>query len=567
MPTVMDSDAHITVEDDKIVVRSSYRHKDRCKIIPNARPKFRGEAFEYWWYPATPAQALEVSRAFASVTGVRFDEKFIELWERGREMQAAQGIKSAEDLPEIPGVRNPSWNHQKQAYYFAQKLDACLYAMHMGTGKSALIVWEVCNEKPKNTLIIVPNKVLKENVWANQFRLHATSPVYVAELTDDSRKTPLSVAEKTALAKRAIENAEARREPCVIVINYESSFHDPFASWALSQRWDVVVLDESHRIRSPGAKTGLFCAALGRRARRRRCLTGTPMPHNPLNVYPQYRFLDPGIFGTSFVRFRQRYAVMGGFGGHEIKGYQNEDEFNKKMYSIAFHAGPEVLDLPPYHHVIRTCKLGKDATIIYRDLEKELVADIDGGQVTVTNALTRLLRLQQITGGYITPETGARSILIDTSKRELLSDILEDIDPREPLVIFARFKADLDTIREVVEARESGNKYGELSGRYDDFKTWNMGEVDILGVQIQAGGVGLDMTRAKTAIYYSVGFSLDQFEQSLARVHRPGQTESTTFLHLLVEGTVDEKVYQALKERKDVVAYFMKEIRKQNVQQ
>jgi SNF2 family DNA or RNA helicase len=291
------------------------------------------------------------------------------------------------------------------------------------------------------------------------------------------------------------------------------------------------------------------------------------MPHNPLNVYPQYRFLDPGIFGTSFVRFRQRYAVMGGFGGHEIKGYQNEDEFNKKMYSIAFHAGPEVLDLPPYHHVIRTCKLGKDATIIYRDLEKELVADIDGGQVTVTNALTRLLRLQQITGGYITPETGARSILIDTSKRELLSDILEDIDPREPLVIFARFKADLDTIREVVEARESGNKYGELSGRYDDFKTWNMGEVDILGVQIQAGGVGLDMTRAKTAIYYSVGFSLDQFEQSLARVHRPGQTESTTFLHLLVEGTVDEKVYQALKERKDVVAYFMKEIRKQNVQQ
>jgi SNF2 family DNA or RNA helicase len=82
-------------------------------------------------------------------------------------------------------------------------------------------------------------------------------------------------------------------------------------------------------------------------------------------------------------------------------------------------------------------------------------------------------------------------------------------------------------------------------------------DVDVVGVQVQSGGVGIDLTRAAYAVLYSVGFSLGDYEQLLKRVHRPGQERATTYIHLLAEDTVDEKVYQALAEKRKVVEFVL----------
>jgi SNF2 family DNA or RNA helicase len=177
-------------------------------------------------------------------------------------------------------------------------------------------------------------------------------------------------------------------------------------------------------------------------------------------------------------------------------------------------------------------------------------AAVQDGTVTASNALTRLLRLQQITGGFAKDENGHLHE-VDYAKSELLRDVLEDLDTHEPLVIFCTFHPDLDRCRRV--ALETGRSVAELSGRLDELEAWQQGGADVLVAQIQSGKEGVDLTRAAYTIYYSGGYSLGDYDQSLSRTHRPGQTRQTTYIHLALEDTVDLVVYQALHARQEVI--------------
>jgi len=344
----------------------------------------------------------------------------------------------------------------------------------------------------------------------------------------------------------------------VVVINYDSAWRSPFAEWALKQKWDLVVADEIHRCKAPGGKASRFLARLGHAARFRLGLSGTPMPHSPLDVYAYFRFIDPSIFGWSFHKFRQHYAVMGGYQNHQVVDYRNLDELNRKFYSVTYACGKDVLDLPAEVHITYTCQLGAEARKVYRSLERDLIAEVQAGEVTAANALVKLLRLQQITGGYIRTDDGY-DVQIDSAKMNLLRDVLEDIAPDEPVVVFCRFHKDLEAVNRVAD--ETGRRSLEFSGRVDELKRWQLGEAPVLAVQIDSGGVGVDLTRARYAIYYSLGFSLGSYEQSLARIHRPGQTRPVEYIHLLAEGTVDEKVMAALTRRADVVNTVLQQIK------
>jgi SNF2 family DNA or RNA helicase len=185
-----------------------------------------------------------------------------------------------------------------------------------------------------------------------------------------------------------------------------------------------------------------------------------------------------------------------------------------------------------------------------------MVAEVAGGTVTVSNALTHMLRLQQATSGYTIIDNGAQSVgpeLIDgtPAKREALVDWLQDLPASEPVVVFARFRSDLYEIAEA--AKVTGRSYSEVSGTTKNLEAWQAGETSVLGVQLQSGGVGIDLSRSAYCVYYSVGFSLGDYEQSLARLRRPGQTRCVRYYHLIAGNTVDEDVYAALTERRDVI--------------
>lgn len=477
---------------------------------------------------------------------------------------AAQAHKTNDNLDPIPNSRYPGWNHQRQAYWFAEQMQAVGLFLEMGCGKSKIAVDLFTNRSASLSLILAPNAVV-ETVWESEFAKHAGRESLVQALYGKS------IVKRVAIAKQAIEAGRRLNKPVVLVLNYESAWREPMAGFLLSLKLDEIALDESHRIKAPGGKAALFCGRLGDKSRasggRRALLTGTPMPHSPLDVYAQYRFLDPGIFGSSYAAFKMRYAVMGGFQGKQVVAYRVietvngrpnpyydkalADEFNEKLYSIAFRVkSADVLDLPELIVNERKCTLSPKARRAYDDLEEKLKAEFEQGETTVSNALTKLLRLQQITSGHLPTDDG-ETVHIDDSKEKLLADVMEDIVPGEPIVVFGRFSHDLDAIKRVAE--KQGRTCAELSGRERTLAAWQRGEYDVIAVQIQSGGTGIDLTRARYGIYYSVGFNLGDYMQSVAREHRPGQTRTVYYYHLVSEGTVDEKVYGALASRRDLV--------------
>jgi SNF2 family DNA or RNA helicase len=446
---------------------------------------------------------------------------------------------------DIPITKTKPWRHQRRAYHFAEHMRASLLYCGMGTGKSKVVVDVVQNSDMTNILIVCPKSVVP--VWKTQFRIHyaergKSATVYLIEKGTSKVK---------ATQIRNIINRNALPEKQrIVVINYDSYWRPGIKEALLAVKWDLIVLDEGHRIKAPGGRASRFAQRVGVKARKRMALTGTPLPHSPLDAYGLFRFLDSTIYGTSFNRFKNRYAVMGGFGNYQVLGFQNQDEFSELFNSITFKATRDVLELPEVLHDYRTLEMNGDARKTYDQIENTFYAQIDSGEITVSNALVKLLRLQQITGGFVKDDNGIEQEL-HTIKQKALAEYLGDLPQDEPVVVFCRFKADLRSVHKAADRTERTSS--ELSGSRRELEDWQEGKTDVLACQIGSGAEGIDLTRAHYCVYFSLGFSLGQYEQSLARIHRPGQDRPVYYMHLLVEKSIDQHVYKLLRQRKNVV--------------
>jgi SNF2 family DNA or RNA helicase len=419
--------------------------------------------------------------------------------------------------------KNP-WGHQSDAAEWAGKRKASMLALDMGTGKTltALMITASKESPPK--------------------------PVLIGKGGTKSRAAKLK------------QEIATSKQPKVVVVNYDSVWRGDLAKVIGSHKWKAIVLDESHRIKSPGGKASRWLASLAKANPQARllCLTGTPMPHSPLDLYGQFRFLDPSVFGTSFARMRARYAECDPMFPSKVRKWLRQDELGSLLDRHSYRvSADEVLDLPDAIHERISVSLTPKERKFYDSLESEMVAAIGGGHVVVSNALTKLLRLQQATGGHSVvgdPESGeSKSVYIDgtPSKRIAFDGWIEDLHVNEPVVVFCKFRNDINEV--MAACRASGRSCSELSGWKNQLAEWQEGDTSVLVVQIQSGGVGVDLTRAAYCVYYSLGYSLGDYEQSLARLRRPGQTRCVRYYHLVAESTVDEDVYKALSARRDVV--------------
>ena len=555
------------VVEGRILLRASFADLLAFRNIPGGTWDMKRKG---WSFPATPQHALRIK---TSLRFVRGNEQFDALLAATRVDATEAAVGNSDLLPLAPvalttpspaependlpsGLLTQPWRHQRAAYRFcldkiAARLHGVLLAMGMGTGKSLVACMLVLGLAARRVLIACPLRVVP--VWIAQFERHVSIPIVIVALDEDAG----TVAEKQELAAEKLRLAEARGVPLVVIINYDGVWREPFASWADKIRWDIIFADEAHRIKAPGGKASMAFKRLRTRASYRIALTGTPMPHGPMDVYAIFRFLDITIFGPSFSAYRQTYAVMGGFHNKQITGFQKLDQLERLMSKITFRVGKEVLDLPPETHVTYHCDLASEARRVYRDLEEDFVARVLDGTCTAANAMVKLLRLQQVSGGIVPTDDGVAH-RIDNAKQKLFADTLEDIGSDEPVVVFCRFHADLDAIHEACE--QNGVASLELSGRRDEIGRWQGGEGQVLAVQISAGGVGVDLTRARFSMYYSLSFSLGEYDQALSRVHRPGQTRPVEHIHLVTRNTVDAKIMRALEKRAEVVQSILAEI-------
>ncbi len=459
----------------------------------------------------------------------------------------------------VAGAVLPPWTHQRVGIHMVGQLGGCMLAWDMGSGKTKAIYDAIVHYDFRLVLVTCPSSVI--SVWGREAAKHVPDEVGLEVLMLTGKH---SVAQRASLLEEKVLECAALSKPLIVVTNYEAAWRTPLSKTITSLTWDLVVADESHRISNVSTNIGKFMAKqLAPKARHRVCLTGTPMGNGPIDAFGQFAFIEPALFGTAITRFRAKYCVMGGFEGREVVDYQNLDDFKERMSRVSTRVRlRDVVDLPEYQDEERLVELCPAATRMYRDVRDDFIAQHAKGVVTATNAVAKLLRLQQITSGfcsvtYTDPAGVEKQAIepIDRGKSDALKEIATDAAHDEPIVVFVRFRPDLETVHRV--ALESGRTSFEISGGTNQQDLWEnecrLGTGPIIAVQIQAGGVGIDLTPARYCVYYSVGFNLTDYLQSRARVYRPGQTRGVVYYHLIAEGTVDRVVYRALRRKGNVV--------------
>jgi SNF2 family DNA or RNA helicase len=208
--------------------------------------------------------------------------------------------------------------------------------------------------------------------------------------------------------------------------------------------------------------------------------------------------------------------------------------------------------------------LSPKAMKIYREFQDECVVELSNGVITAENVLVKYLRLAMIASGSIKDEEG-NIHNVDNSKIEAVEDIIEGIPSSEPVVIFGRFVDEIKRAKEMLIKKKYS--VSELSGSVNELADWQSGKTQILVMNIQAGAVGIDCTRARFCIYLSTGYSFVQYSQSLARVCRPGAdlTKKIRYYHINAAFTIDEKITKALNDKKDIIGTLLEDMRQYQV--
>lgn len=400
-------------------------------------------------------------------------------------------------------------------------------------------------------LIVAPLSIL--GVWETEFAQFAAFDYALAVLTGDSAKKADTLRHMNGTALQ------------VAVVNYESA-------WRMEQElsvWgpDLIVCDEGHKIKTHNISASKAMHRLGAKAGYRLLLTGTLITNKAIDVFSPYKFLNPAIFGTSFYAFRSRYFDMVGYGNHTpVLKKSMEAELSARLHSIAYRAAKaDCLDLPETTDIIRQVELEPAARKIYRSLVKESFAELASGEVTAPNVLTRLLRLSQLTGGFLESDENAAVQQISSAKLSAMEDILESaVAEGQKLVIIARFLPEIRAICKELDGR--GLRYACITGEVQDraaqvAQFQNDPDVPVFVGQIATAGLGLTLTAASTMVFYSLDYSMSNYEQAKARIHRVGQRNPCTYIHLIAKGTVDEKVLTALRNKADLAKALVDDCR------
>jgi SNF2-related domain/LAGLIDADG-like domain len=437
-------------------------------------------------------------------------------------------------------------------------------------------------------------------------------------------RVDLSAAQRFDDMHRVLYDCDCGAPTHCYVINYELLSLPGWRDWVPPYPLDAIVYDECQRLKAPTGAVSKSAARLVPFSRFRVGLSGTPAPQYWYDIFGVFRALDPGIFGEVWTRFKEQWVIMrqtrDGRAFPDPRRSTDDAALAEKFHSITYRPIVD-LDLPAVTDVRREVELEPKARQVYDQLASELWTDLaaflersdqaavavdedemvpweDGSdetgsvdwaaepdgpdaptEVSANLVLTRLLRLAQITGGSLTGDpirdedgriiTPGRTVRVSTAKAELLAEELEQAGcteaafergAGEPVVVFCRFRSDLDAVRKVADA--AGLAYGEISGRRNDgldADSRMAPHVQVCGVQIQAGGTGVDLTRARIGVWYSIGYSVADYDQARSRLVRINQQRPVSFIHLIVPDTVDPVVYDAIDDRRSALAAVLRE--------
>ena len=461
--------------------------------------------------------------------------------------------------------------HQMEALKQAYDKEYYAFFMEMGTGKSKVLIDEIGKyylEGKIDTALIIAPKGVYRNWERGEIPTHLPDeiPHTVAawkapsEMTKDDKKKLKEIIYPNKTLRILLMNVEALSGS--VGIKYVTQF--------LHKNRTLLAIDESTTIKTPTASRTKNAIKISKLAKVRRIITGSPVTKNPLDVYAQLEFLSPNITRQNYWAFNSRYAVMvrRNFGTRStnlVVGFQRLPELNTIIDQYSYRVLKEdCLDLPEKIYTTRTVTLTSEQVKAYEEMRRFNITEMDGKTMTSLSTLAALIRLHQITCGHVTFDDGDTKEIKSNRMNELLN-ILEETDGK--VIIWANYRFDIKKIQQTLSKKFGSDSvatyYGDTKDKdrqdiVEKFQDKNSSLKYFVG-NPSTGGYGLTLTAAHTVVYYSNTYDLEKRMQSEDRAHRIGQVNKVTYIDMIAEGTIDEKIVRSLRSKIDIASEVMGE--------
>ena len=460
--------------------------------------------------------------------------------------------------------------HQIKALEMSWDKKVFAYFMEMGVGKSKVLIDNISMLYDKghiNGVLIVAPKGVYKNWYSSEIPTHMADHV--------EKKMVLWEANITKSKQKELDILFKTDEDLHILIMNVEAFSTKkgtqFAKKFLSCHTTLMAIDESTTIKSPTANRTKSIIDLGKDVKYKRILTGSPVTKSPLDLFTQCYFLDPWLLEQqSYYAFKTKYAItkrihVGARSVEIVVGYRNLGELSDKLKPFSYRIlKDDCLDLPEKTFMKRIVRLTDEQEKVYKQMKQLALAELNGKLVTTASVLTQLMRLHQITSGHFVANDGTTQILKNERLDELIN-VLNEIEGKA--IIWAHYRYDIQIIVEALK-KEFGEKsvvtyYGDTSQDDRQKAIRDIQDKDspvrfLVGTP-QTGGYGITLTGANTMIYYSNGYDLEKRQQSEARIDRIGQTRHMTYIDIICENTVDEKIVEALRKKVNIASKVMGE--------
>jgi SNF2 family DNA or RNA helicase len=418
--------------------------------------------------------------------------------------------------------------------------------------------------KINGALIIAPKGVYK-NWYTQEIPNHMADHIEKTVVLWESSKN------KETEYKKLFESSDNLQ---ILIMNVEAlstKKGKTFAWKFLNCHTSMMAVDEATTIKNPGAQRTKNIIELGQNVKYKRILTGSPVTKSPLDLFTQCYFLDPWLLDQqSYYAFRVRYAKMRSINvsGRQVQivvGYRNLGELTEKIKNFSYRClKDDCLDLPRKTYMKRIIELTDEQKKLYKQMKEKALAVLNGKMVTSMTVITQMMRLHQITCGHFKSDDGD----VQKVKSKRLDELLNLLDELEgKAIIWAHYRHDIESIVEEVKKKHGDDSiltyYGDTSTedrqkaieKIQDLSS----PVRFLVGTPQTGGYGITLTAASTMIYYSNGYDLEKRQQSEARIDRIGQSKPMTYVDIIAEETIDEKIVEALRRKVNLATEIMGE--------
>jgi SNF2 family DNA or RNA helicase len=463
------------------------------------------------------------------------------------------------------------YGHQLDALEASWNKEVFAYFMEMGTGKSKVLLDNAAILYDKgeiNALLLIAPKGVYKNWYDSEIPTHLPDHV-------DKRIVLWKTSDKSIKQKKLLNTLfESGSDLRILIMNVESFSSGDGADFAYkflsAHPKSMIAIDEATTIKTPTSNRTRKIVALRNMCKYRRILTGSPVTKSPLDLYSQCQFLDPWLLGhESYTTFKARYAEtrkiqVNGRQVEIITGYRHLQELSDKVVGFSKRILKEdCLDLPEKTYVKHYVELTDEQRKLYKQMKKEAIAFLNGKMQSSATVMTQLMRLHQITCGHFTADDDTIQDLPSSRLSELMN-ILENVEGKT--IIWSHYTHDVRRIIEEIKKVYGDDSVVDYYGQTDtDSRSKNIKKFQtddkcrfFVGTT-HTGGYGITLTAGSNMIYFSNGYDLEKRQQSEARIDRIGQTRKMTYIDIMAQDTIDERIVKALRKKVNIANAIMKE--------